>query len=195
MNAFEINKIVGAVLMTALIVSVISLAGNSLVPEGGAGGAKHAPAAATAGHAGATSATGGAGAAVKKPQPEASVANLLAQASLEAGKKAVKKCLACHSLNKGGANKIGPNLYGIVGRNKGAHPGYNYSSGMKGAGGVWGYAELFAFLKKPSAFVKGTKMSFRIKKPKARADLLVYLRTLSDSPVPLPQPAPASSGN
>jgi len=192
MNAFEINKIVGAVLATALIASVISVAGNILVPEGGSGGGKHEPVAATTGHGGSTATgTGGATAAAK---PETPLANLLAEGSAEAGAKATRKCTACHSLNKGGANKIGPNLYGIVGRAKGAHPGYSYSAGMKGAGGTWSYADLYKFLKKPSALVKGTKMSFRIGKPKARADLLLHLRTLSDSPVPLPKPAPVKTG-
>lgn len=188
MNAFEINKIVGAVLATALIASLISIVGNFLVPEGGAGEGKHEPAVATAGRA------GRAGTATTKPKPKMPLANLLAQGSAGAGKKVARKCIACHSLEEGGANKIGPNLYAVVGRNKGAHPGYNYSSGMKSAGGAWSYADLDNFLKKPKAFVKGTKMSFRIARPKARADLLLYLRTLSDSPLPLPPPVPASSG-
>lgn len=190
MKALELNKIIGAVLATALIAVLINFAGNILVPEGGPGGAKHAPAvAATGGTAGAST-----GATKTAPKPETPLADLFAQGSAESGKKVAKKCFACHSLNKGGANKIGPNLYGVVGRNKGAHPGYKYSAGMKGAGGTWSYADLNRFLKKPTAFVKGTKMSFRIGKPKARANLLLYLRTLSDNPVPLPQPVPASSG-
>ncbi len=186
MNAFEINKIVGAVLATALIASIISIAGNILVPEGGEKRAERPPAAAGEKPGKAQAAT--------TPIPQTPLANLLAQGSAEAGRKVIRKCIACHSLDKGGANKIGPNLYGVVGRSKGAHPGYGYSAGMKGAGGSWSYADLDRFLKKPGAFVKGTKMSFRIAKPETRANLLLYLRTLSDSPLPLPQPVPVSSG-
>lgn len=185
MNAFEINKIIGAILATALIAFLISLVGNVLVPEGGGGEGKHAPAVATAAGAGSAAVT------KAPPKPEIPLANLLAQGSIEAGKKVAKKCLACHSLKKGGANKIGPNLYDVVGRKKGAHPGFNYSGGMKGAGGIWSYADLNSFLKKPGAFVKGTKMSFRIAKAKARANLLLFLRTLSDSPEALPKPVAA----
>ncbi len=195
MSFLEINKIVGAILATALVTFLISIAGNVLVPEDSVESAERPPAAATT--AATTGKAGGAApsAGTTKPKPaETPLANLLAQGSAEAGKKVAKKCAACHNVDKGGPNKIGPNLYGIVGRKKGSHPGYSYSDAMKNAGGAWTYADLNAFLTKTTAFVKGTKMRLRISKPSSRANLLLYLRTLSDSPAPLPKPAPASNG-
>lgn len=110
-------------------------------------------------------------------------------ASFEKGKSAAKKCIACHSFEKGGMNKVGPNLWNIVG-NKKAHLGnsFNYSKAVLERGGKWGYEELFAFLKNPKAYIKGTRMAFAgISNPQEIADLVSYLHQLSDSPVALPK--------
>ena len=116
---------------------------------------------------------------------------LLASASAENGAKAAKKCAACHSFDKGGANKVGPNLWGIVDRPVAAHEGFSYSSGMKAfaeGGKKWDYQLLSDFLLSPKAEVKGTAMGFAgLKKIDDRANVLAYLRTLADTPVPLPQ--------
>ena len=115
---------------------------------------------------------------------------LLASASPDAGKTDTAKlgCVACHSFNEGGRNGLGPNLYGVVGAEQGAHAqGYAYSAVLKGKGGKWDYAELNKWLLKPSAYAPGTKMSFAgIADPKVRADVISYLRSLSADPVPLP---------
>jgi len=115
---------------------------------------------------------------------------LLASASPDAGKTSVTKlgCVACHSLNEGGRNGLGPNLYGVVGAEQGNHAaGYAYSAALKGKGGKWDYAELDKWLLKPSAYAPGTKMSYAgISDPKVRADVISYLRSLSAEPLPLP---------
>lgn len=114
---------------------------------------------------------------------------LMQNASFEKGKSAAKKCIACHSFEKGGMNKVGPNLWNIVG-NKKAHLGnsFNYSKAVLERGGKWGYEELFAFLKNPKAYIKGTRMAFAgISNPQEIADLVSYLRQLSDNPVALPK--------
>lgn len=114
---------------------------------------------------------------------------LMQNASFEKGKSAAKKCIACHSFEKGGMNKVGPNLWNIVG-NKKAHLGnsFNYSKAVLEKGGKWGYEELFAFLKNPKAYIKGTRMAFAgISNPQEIADLVSYLHQLSDSPVALPK--------
>lgn len=114
---------------------------------------------------------------------------LMQNASFEKGKSAAKKCIACHSFEKGGMNKVGPNLWNVVG-NKKAHLGnsFNYSKAVLERGGKWGYEELFAFLKNPKAYIKGTRMAFAgISNPQEIADLVSYLHQLSDSPVALPK--------
>lgn len=114
---------------------------------------------------------------------------LMQNASFEKGKSAAKKCIACHSFEKGGMNKVGPNLWNVIG-NKKAHLGnsFNYSKAVLERGGKWGYEELFAFLKNPKAYIKGTRMAFAgISNPQEIADLVSYLRQLSDNPVALPK--------
>lgn len=115
------------------------------------------------------------------------LAALLAAADVDAGEKSTKGCKACHTLTKGGKDGIGPNLWDIVGRAKASVEGYKYSKVLKGLGGTWGYDDLNAFLTKPSAYAKGNKMSWPGERSdKKRANLIAYLRTLSDTPMALP---------
>jgi cytochrome c len=126
--------------------------------------------------------------------PEPPLETLLANADPARGQAYTKKiCIACHNFSEGAANKVGPVLYGVVGRDKASYPGYTYSAALKAKGGKWTYADLNAWLTKPSAFVHGTKMAYAGQEnPQLRADLIDYLRTLSPNPEPLPGgPPPA----
>lgn len=117
------------------------------------------------------------------------IGELMQNASFEKGKSSAKKCMACHSFEKGGMNKVGPNLWNVVG-NKKAHlsSSFNYSKALLEKGGKWEYEELFAFLKNPKAYIKGTRMAFAgISNPQEIADLVSYLCSMSDSPVALPK--------
>lgn len=118
------------------------------------------------------------------------LADLLAKADPAKGKDLAKVCAACHNFEKGAGPKVGPDLYGVVGRPKGGEPGFSYSDAMKAKGGDWTFADINDFITSPKTFVPGTKMGFG-GEPDAekRADIIAYLRTLSDNPVPLPAPA------
>jgi cytochrome c len=114
---------------------------------------------------------------------------LLASANVEHGKEIAKKCTQCHTFEKGGSNKTGPNLWGIIGAKVAHIADFAYSSGFKDKGGTWDDEKLNILLHKPRAFVQSTKMSFvGLKDAQERADVIAYLHTLSDSPVPLPSP-------
>lgn len=122
------------------------------------------------------------------------LATLLANANPDAGKRRSAICASCHSFEKGGANQQGPGLWNVVGAPVGSHAGFGYSGALKGLGGQWTFERLDEFLKSPQKYAPGTAMSFAgIAKPEQRAELIAYLRTLSDSPAPLPEPpAPAA---
>jgi cytochrome c len=126
---------------------------------------------------------------VKAAAPVAAIPlpTLLAKADPAKGQALTKVCATCHSFEKGAAAKVGPDLYGVVGRPKGSAAGFSYSDAMKAKGGDWTFADLDSFITSPKTFVSGTKMGFG-GEPDAgkRADIIVYLRTLSDAPVPLP---------
>lgn len=129
----------------------------------------------------------GEGGAAAKPAPAEPLPVLLAKADPAKGQSSAKKCAACHSFEKGGPNKVGPNLYGVVGRPKASHEGFNYSAAMKGKGGEWTYEDLDHFITSPKTFVPGTIMAFAGDGNAGdRANVLAYLRTLSDNPVPFP---------
>ena len=128
-------------------------------------------------------AAGGGGAPAEEAKP---LPVLLAAANPEAGATVAKKCAACHTFEAGGANKIGPNLFGVVDRPIGKHEGFSYSTALLEHGDNWTYEHLDAYLHSPKGYIPGNKMAFAgLPKDTDRANLIAYLRTLSDSPVPL----------
>ena len=120
-------------------------------------------------------------------EEEADALALLAAADPAAGKKVFRKCAACHTPQMGGKNKVGPNLWDVVGRPKASASGFKYSGALAGLGDEWTYEDLDAFLTSPKSFAKGNKMTFRgLKKAADRAAVIAHLRSLSDQPKPLP---------
>jgi len=118
---------------------------------------------------------------------EPSLAALLAVASVERGQKVFKKCQGCHTAAKGAGNRVGPDLWDVVGRSKGGVKSFSYSEGMKAKGGNWTFQDLFIFLKKPKDFIAKTKMGFAgLKNATDRAAVIVLLRSFSDAPLALP---------
>lgn len=120
---------------------------------------------------------------------------LLASADIAKGERQAKNCTSCHNFTNGGPNAIGPNLWGVVGRNVAQHEGFTYSAAFKTvaqAHPVWTYEELFQFLAAPSKYAQGTAMSFAgIRKPEDRANLLAYLNTQTSAPLAFPAPVAA----
>ncbi|MCH7543882.1 MAG: cytochrome c family protein [Proteobacteria bacterium] len=180
MSVFEWNKIIGAVLIAALVTKAIDTVvdgltrGEALERNVYVVGAPELPATAEPAKAPAKKGPG-------------KIGPLLATASVEAGKKTARKCTVCHSFKKVGAKKIGPPLWGVVNAKRARTAGFAYSSGLAKAGGKWGYEELDAFIANPKKSVPGTKMIFAgVKKASDRANLIAFLRSLSDNPAPLP---------
>lgn len=188
MNSIEFTKIVGVLLTVALVVSLSNFIANQIIPRHHGEVRAYVVTAAEAEPAEAAPAE--AAAAEAAPAEAASgVTALLAAADPAAGGKALRKCTACHSLDKGGKNKIGPNLWDLIDRPIASVAGYAYSPALTGKSSeTWTYENLDAFLAKPKDWAPGTKMSFAgIKKPRQRADLIVHLRGLSDAPAALPE--------
>ncbi len=180
MDGFELNKIAGAVLTAMLVIAASKTVLDTSFK-------KHSPE--KAGWALPVEAPG-----PKKPaEPEApfdvaAVLALLPKANADNGQAVFKKCLACHTPDKGGRNLVGPNLWGVVGRKIGEAPGFGFSEAMKKHGGSWTWEELAKYLHSPVTAVPGNKMQFPgVKDSPDLADLLVHLRKLSDSPAALPQ--------
>ena len=178
MDSFEINKILGAILGTCLVLLVTSFTANALfapkMPE-------------KPGFVIAAKQEAEAGAKPAAPAPSEPIEKLLQTASVEKGAAAAKKCAACHTFEKGGPNRVGPNLFGILNEKRGEGRGFNFSAAMKAKGGTWTYDDLNKFIANPKGFVPGTAMGFAgIPKDSERADVIDYLHTLADSPVPLP---------
>jgi cytochrome c len=186
MDSFEWNKIIGAVLGTAIFIFVVRLVAEAVyepehpakpgyvvegVVETPAGGAATAP--------------------VEEPLPD--WGTVLAKADAGAGKAVSAKCEACHDLSPAKTTKIGPELYGVVDRPRASVAGFSYSGAMKAKGGNWTYDELFKFLKSPGAYVPGTKMTFAgLPRAEDRINLIAFLRTDAASPAPIPPPKPAA---
>jgi cytochrome c len=192
MDSFEMNKVLGGLLGTAFVVFSISLVSDAIFA---------APVPEKPGFAIEAAEEGGAGAGGGEAAPAAvPIAQLLASADAEAGAAVFKKCTACHSIEKGGPNKVGPDLWGVVNRPIASHEGFGYSGPMKefseGGKVVWDFEHLNHFLTSPKGYIKGTAMGFAgIKKDDERANLIAYLNSQSDSPAPLPaaDAAPAAT--
>jgi len=114
----------------------------------------------------------------------------LQKSDAKRGQASAKVCLACHTFEKGGPNKVGPNLWGVVGRKRDAEPGFNYSAAMKAKGGTWTWDELNKFLTNPRGYIPGTAMTFSgFSREGQRADVINFLHTLADKPLDLPTTA------
>ncbi len=176
MDAMEINKAIAAILVAGITFMVMGIIGGALINP------HHLHEAAWKVEAAAAPAPGG------KPEVLAPISAMIATADIAAGEaNAKKQCGACHTFNEGGKNGVGPNLYGAMTRPRGASEGFSYSANVKAKGGTWSYEDLNAWLKKPAAFIAGTKMAFAgLNSDKQRAEIVAYLRTLSKTPVPLP---------
>ena len=179
MDSFELNKIIAAILMVALLVIGLGKIadgvfhvkkpknpGYQVEVENQLTSIKSEPA---------------------EVVEKIDIAAIMALGDVSSGEKVFKKCAACHSINKGGKNKIGPALYNVVGRAVGGVDDYKYSKALASYGKEWSFEELNGFLKKPASYLKGTKMSYAgLRKEKDRASVIKYLNQNSDSPKPLP---------
>ena len=179
MDSFELNKIIAAVLMVALLVIGIGKLSDVIFyvekPE--------TPSYAVDVEQAITAGT----ASSETVEEKIDIAALMAMGDLTAGEKVFKKCAACHSIVKGGKNNIGPALYNVVGRKVGAIADYKYSKALAGYGREWTFEELNGYLIKPAKWIKGTKMSFAgLRKESDRASVILYLNQNSDNPLPLP---------
>lgn len=179
MSGLELNKIAASILLAGVVAMLAGFAAEKLyapeIPEKRGYQVE--------GVANAGSDTGAA------PAQEVDIVTLLASADAAQGAAVAKKCMTCHTFEKGGANKIGPNLWGVLGNQFAHKADFAYSDAFKKLSGGWDYDNLAKFVQNPQGYVKGTKMSFAgIRKPEDVANLLAYIRTMGDTQPPLPQP-------
>jgi len=179
MDSFELNKIIAAILMVALLIIGLNKIADGLF---------HVEKPINPGYkveidSQSIVSTSGTGEALKKID----IAAIMASGDLDVGKKVFKKCAACHSIAKDGGNKIGPALYNVVGRAVGGLSDYKYSKTLATYSKEWTFEELNGFLIKPATYLKGTKMSYAgLRKEKDRASVIMYMNQNSDNPKPLP---------
>ncbi len=180
MDSFEINKIVAAILMVALLIIGIGKLSDVIF---------HVEQPKTPGYVVEVEKVINASATVNSETTEKTIdiASLMAMGDIATGEKVFKKCSACHSIVKGGKNNIGPALYNVVGRQIGSVSDYKYSKALSEYGKKWTFEELNGYLIKPAKWIKGTKMAFAgLRKEKDRASVILYLNQNSDNPLPLP---------
>ena len=179
MDSFEINKIVAAVLMVALLVIGIGKLSDVIF---------HVEKPETPGYAVEVEQVSTTSSSTTIAVDEkVDITTLMAMGDSASGEKIFKKCAACHSIIKGGKNAIGPALYNVVGRKVGSVEDYKYSKALAAYEKEWTFEELNGFLKKPAKYIKGTKMAYAgLRKEADRASVIKYLNENSDSPVPLP---------
>lgn len=183
MSAFDFNKIIAAIIIAIIVVVIIDKVGNIIInPDKN-------KLQETAYKIDITKSDDNL--AVSKALTDNiaidSISGLLASSSLENGEKIYKKCGSCHNYKKDSKSKIGPSLWNIINQPKGNATGFAYSKALIEFGGNWNYEELNNFLYNPKEYIKGTKMNFvGLKKNQDRADLILWLRQLSDNPIPLP---------
>jgi len=179
MDSFEVNKIIAAILLIALI-----LIGIGKISDIAFHVDKPSKSAYKIEITESTSAKNLTNEVVKE---KVDISALLALGNISHGEKVFKKCAACHLVNKGGENKIGPALYGILGRKVASKDDYKYSKAMASYDKNWTFEEMNGYLKKPQSYIKGTKMAFAgLRKEKDRASVILYLNLNSDNPLPLP---------
>ena len=181
MDSFEINKIIASILLVALLIMGISKISNIIfkvdkldssaykveLPDDGAKQISKEK--------------------TMKAEDEVDISALMALGDIGHGEKVFKKCSACHSIEAGGGNKIGPALYNVVGRKIAALEDYKYSKALVEYKKNWSFEELNGFLIKPQKWIKGTKMAYAgLRKEKDRASVILYLNKYSDNPLPLP---------
>tara|TARA_Y100001958_G_scaffold41024_1_gene27027 strand:- start:82 stop:624 length:543 start_codon:yes stop_codon:yes gene_type:complete len=180
MDSFELNKIIAAVLLVALLVIGIGKLSNVIF---------HVEKPKTPGYAidVEQAVVKTAESSSETMEEKIDIAALIAMGDVATGEKVFKKCAACHSIVKGGKNNIGPALYNVVGRKVGVINDYKYSKALSGYGKEWTFEELNGYLIKPAKWIKGTKMAFAgLRKEKDRASVILYLNQNSDNPLPLP---------
>ncbi len=180
MDSFELNKIIGAILLVALLVIGIGKVSNLVFKINKPEKSNYKVELDVQ-----TAETKGDEEPVQREIVD--IAALLSTGDLAHGEKVFKKCSACHSIKSGGGNKIGPALYNVVGRKVGVLDDYKYSKALAEYEKNWSFEELNGFLLKPKDWIKGTKMAYAgLRKEKDRASVILYLNKYSDSPLPLP---------
>ena len=180
MDSFEINKIVAAILMVALLIIGIGKISDLIFhvekPETPSYSVEIEQVA-----------VAGTNSDSETKEEKVDIVALMALGDLASGEKVFKKCAACHSIVKGGKNNIGPALYNVVNRKIGSVSDYKYSKALSEYGKEWTFEELNGYLIKPAKWIKGTKMAFAgLRKEKDRASVILYLNQNSDNPLPLP---------